>query len=71
MKKRLFSLLLTLCLVLALLPTAASAESVKKNGVTYSVTGGTATVTDCDTSLTGVLTIPDTVNGSTVTTIGS
>lgn len=46
----------------------ASAET---SGIyTYEVTGGNATITDCDTSATGVIAIPASLGGYPVTSIG-
>ncbi len=53
---------------LDLLSVKASAE---ENGIfTYSVTNGEATITDCDESASGEITIPSTLDGYSVTSIG-
>ncbi len=70
--KRIFSLLLALALLCALLP----AGTVRAAETAYAVTGGniyfdpeTGTVTDCDSSVTAAV-IPETIEGVAVTRIG-
>ena len=70
MKKRLtcvaiFALLLT-CLCAVHLPANAATEG----NYTYSVSNGKATITDCKTSISGDVTIPATLGGYPVTSIG-
>ncbi|MBO5407801.1 MAG: leucine-rich repeat domain-containing protein [Clostridia bacterium] len=68
-KKILLSLLVLLLGILAFGTMSASAET---EGIyTYSVSGGKATITDCDTSASGDIVIPDTLGGYPVTSIGA
>ena len=46
-------------------------SAVKSGYYTYSVSGGTATIEDVDTLISGDITIPSTLGGYTVTSIGS
>lgn len=59
-------LTLSLCIVVS--PINASAE--KSEYYTYTVSNGKATITDCDTSISGDITIPSTLGGYPVTAIG-
>ena len=76
--KRIFSLILALAVVLCTLPfgavtvNAATEYTTTLNGATlyYSVENGEATITDCDTSISGSVTIPSTLGGYPVTSIG-
>lgn len=65
--KRVLAFVSAICLLIAFLPAAVTAETYE--GLTYSVSGGQVTITDCDASVTGALTIPDTIAGYPVTTI--
>lgn len=72
MKRRIVSILLVLCALLALLPTAAASETE----VTYTVEGGniyfdksTGTITDCDNTVTSAV-IPSEIGGVAVKAIG-
>ena len=65
--KRVVSVLSALCLLMMLLPTTITAETYED--LTYSVSGGSVTITDCSESMTGPLTIPATIAGYPVTTI--
>ena len=71
--KRLVSITLALAMVLCLLPTGvfsitASAET--SGYYTYSVTGGKAAITNVSTQISGDVTIPPTLGGYPVTSIG-
>ena len=74
LSKRTFRLsFVMLALVLALaciltFPTEANAASV--SDLTYTVSNGSVTITDCKTSASGELTIPSTIDGFKVTAIG-
>ena len=71
MKKRFLSLVLVLCIMAGLLsamPITAGAETY--GNLTYTVSDGEATITDCDTSASGPLEIPATLGGYPVTKIG-
>lgn len=67
--KRALSVLSALCLLLALLPAAVTAETYED--LTYSVSGGKVTITDCNTAVAGAVTIPDAIGGYPVTTIAT
>ncbi|MBE7041973.1 MAG: leucine-rich repeat domain-containing protein [Ruminococcaceae bacterium] len=70
--KKSVSLLLCMVLVFAMLPvTVVHGVAYYKEGIyTYTVSGGQATITDCNTSASGAITIPSTLGGYPVTTIG-
>ena len=66
--KKLPLLILALVLVLAIKDKTYAATY---GDLTYEVQNdGTIEITDCDTSASGALTIPDTVDGKKVTSIG-
>lgn len=65
--KRVVSLLSAICLLLAFLPAAVTAETYEN--LTYTVSGGKVTITDCAESVAGPITIPETIAGYPVTTI--
>lgn len=67
--KKFLAVLSVLCLLVTFLPAAVTAETYEN--LTYSVTNGKVTITACDTSLTGSLTIPATIGGYPVTTIAT
>ena len=71
--KRVLSVLTALCLLVAFLPVGVlhfpvAAETY--GDLTYSVSGGKVTITDCADSATGELVIPATIGEYPVTTIG-
>ncbi len=51
--------------------TASAATKLTEGFYTYEISNGEATITDCDTSISGEVTIPSTLGGYPVTTIGS
>ena len=64
--------LLSLTLLLSMIPAVAfPAQAATSGYYTYSVSGGEATITDCNTSISGEVTIPSTLGGYPVTSIGS
>ena len=67
--KKVLSILVVCCLLVALLPAAVTAETY--GDLTYSVSGGKATITGCDPSATGAVTIPATIAGYPVTTVAT
>ena len=72
--KKILSVILTMILILSIVPTGlfsitASAET--SGYYTYTVSNGEATITDCDTSISGDVTIPDKLGGYPVTSIGN
>ncbi len=69
MKKKFILVLMMITLsILAfgMINVSASIEGI----YTYTISGGEATITDCDTSARGVIVIPDTLGGYPVTSIG-
>ena len=69
--KKLLAILLSVLLLTACLPLGAVSVSAETYGVlTYTVSGGEVTITDCSSYASGALTIPSTINGYPVTTIG-
>ena len=69
MKKRLLSLALVLCMALALLPVGAAADETS-DVLTYSIINDEVEIARCDMSAAGAVTIPDTIEGYPVTSIG-
>ena len=67
--KRVLSFLSAMCLLIAFLPAAVTAEAYEN--LTYSVINGQVTITDCDTAATGELVIPETIGGCPVTAIAT
>ena len=57
-----------LCICLALLPMETQAAT--EGYLTYTITDGEVTITDCDEGATGKIVIPDTIEGYPVTKIG-
>lgn len=66
--KKVLSVIAVLCLLTTLLPGVVTAETYEN--LTYSVSGGKATITGCDSSVTGEVIIPDAIAGYPVTKIG-
>ena len=71
--RKFLSIILTFALMLTVLPfglftipTAAATSGY----YTYTITDGKATITDCDTSISGNIIIPSTLGGYPVTSIG-
>lgn len=68
--KRLASLFLAVALVLTCVPHISLRASAATSGYyTYSVSGGEATITDVDTSISGRITVPSSLGGYPVTKI--
>ena len=61
-------LVLTVAIGILVLPTEAQAAT--SGYYTYTLSGGEATITDCDTSISGNVTIPSELGGYPVTSIG-
>ncbi len=59
----------TVLVCLLALPTEA--EAATSGYYTYTVSNGEATITDVDESISGDITIPDTLGGYPITTIGN
>ncbi len=74
MKKRVLSLMLVFSILATLIVTLPITANAATSGIyTYTVSAfssGGATITDCDTSASGLITIPDTLGGYPVTSIG-
>ena len=70
--KKLTSLILTICMFSVLLaPLSVLPASAATSGYyTYAVSNGEATITDCSTSISGSVTLPSTLGGYPVTSIG-
>ena len=68
MKKSLLFLLICITAVIFLSVTTSAATY---GDLTYTVSGGEVTITDCSTSASGSLTIPSQIDGYPVTSIGS
>ena len=71
--KKLLSVILTLTLILSALPLglfSITASAATYGNYTYSVSYGKATITDVNTSISGAVTIPSTLGGYPVTSIG-
>ena len=70
--KKLLSVLMCLCLILSTFTFVGFTASAETEGYyTYSVSFIKATITECDTSISGDITIPSTLGGYPVTSIGS
>lgn len=71
MKKRIFSALLALCMVFALLPGAALAAGVTWNSSNYAISDGEATIKSFpDVHFEGDVEVPNSLGGCPVTKIG-
>lgn len=69
--KKLLSILVSLMLLLAMLPLGAVSVSAGTYGdLTYTISSGEVTITACSWRASGSLTIPSTIAGYPVTTIG-
>ena len=69
MKRRVFSILLALCMVLTMLPATVEAAEPVPKGLKYSINGDEITIVDYTGSATELV-IPATIEGMPVTTIG-
>ncbi|HHU83554.1 MAG TPA: leucine-rich repeat protein [Clostridiales bacterium] len=68
--KKLLSVLMVLAMFITALPFALTVTAETEGYLTYEVTDGTVTITDCDESVSGKIEIPKTLSGNFVTTIG-
>ena len=68
MKKRIFGIVIVLCLVLMLVPTTAFA--ITSGNYEYTVADGNATITKFNSTTTDAVTIPSTIGDYPVTAIG-
>ena len=72
--KKLLSIFLAIVLIITAMSLGAfefKANALSEGDYTYSVSDGKATITDVDTSISGAVTIPSTLGGYPVTSIGS
>ena len=69
MSKKLLSIFLAIVMVLTIVPLYSFAEDDITSYLTYEINDGEVTITDCDTSISGDIVIPDTIEGYPVTTI--
>ena len=69
--KKLFGLIIVLMCVLCVFAVPIKADAVTEGYYTYEVSSGEATITDVDNSIGGDITIPSTLGGYPVTSIGS
>ena len=67
--KRALCILSVFCLLIAFLPAAVTAETYEN--MTYSVSDGKVTITDCTETVAGSLTVPATIAGYPVTAIAT
>ncbi len=71
--KKALSVLLSLIMIMSMftgLELTSFAENDILNYLTYEINDGEVTITDCDSSISGDVVIPDTIEGYPVTTIG-
>ncbi len=73
MRKRVWAMVLAVAMVLSLMvvPVSADTTTGTEGYLSYEIEGGEVTITACDTSASGELEIPDTIEGYPVTAIGS
>ena len=70
--KRILSGVMAFLFILSLIPSIPLIANAYSNGYyTYTVSNGEATITDCSTSISGAITIPTTLDGYPVTSIGA
>ena len=69
-RQHLLTVLATLVLLVCCILTT-NADAATYGYYTYTVSGGQATITDCDTAISGEITIPSTLGGYPVTGIGN
>ena len=70
MKKLLFLLFVVITISIVAMIGTTSASAATYGDYTYTVSDGKVTITDFNTSVTGAITIPDTIDGYPVTSIG-
>ena len=71
MKRKLLAILTSALLLCTTLPLGAMSVSAETYGdLYYKIADGQVTITDCDRSASGSLTIPDAIEGYPVTAIG-
>lgn len=68
--KRLCTCLLILALCVSVLPAGVQAKELELSDLTYTIENGEVTITDCDTKVSGVVQLPDVIEGYPVTEIG-
>ena len=68
--KKLLSVLLTVVLIVCIAPVGIAVNAATSGNYTYEVKSGKAIITDVNTNISGDITIPASLGGYTVTTIG-
>ena len=68
--KKVLAMILSLVMVFTIIPVAVSVSADTDGYYTYSVSNGKATITKCKTYISGDITIPSTLGGCPVTSIG-
>ena len=68
--RKFLSILLTIIMVVSIAPVTVFAEDDILSYLTYEITNDEVIITACDTSISGDVVIPDTIEGYPVTTIG-
>ncbi|MBQ2939849.1 MAG: leucine-rich repeat protein, partial [Clostridia bacterium] len=70
--RKILSVIVALTMLVCLLPSVAfPATALTEGYYTYTVSDGQATITDVNTSISGAITIPATLGGYPVTSIGN
>ncbi|MCD7775731.1 MAG: carboxypeptidase regulatory-like domain-containing protein [Clostridiales bacterium] len=69
--KRIISVTLSILLILSLVPVVAMAETSYDEYLTYTISNGEAVIYGCDTAISGAYAVPGTLDGYSVTSIGS
>ena len=67
--KRLWTIMLSLVLCLSLLPAEQAVQGAVAGDLSYEISGGKVTITDCRETASGELTVPETIKGYPVTEI--
>ncbi|MBQ8210486.1 MAG: leucine-rich repeat domain-containing protein [Clostridia bacterium] len=71
MKKKIISMLLVVVMLISVTPVSIFAEDDILNYLTYEISNGEVTITNCDTSYSGPANIPNTIDGYPVSKIGA
>ena len=71
MSKKILSILLAVIMAFSIAPVTTFAAEDITSYLTYEISNGEVTITDCDRTISGDITIPDTIEGYPVTKIGS
>lgn len=68
--KRIWAILLTMALCFSLLSLETAVQGASVEDLSYQISGGKVTITECKKTASGALTIPETIKGYPVTAIG-